>query len=265
MKSLKPVIVKLGGSVITDKGKSFSVKLSALKRLARELATFNGPLIVVHGGGSFGHPVASKYKIAEGYRDKGQLMGFSLTHRAMERLNSHVIDAFQEAGIPAISIQPSACAVVSGGRIKSMEIEPLKKLLSLGLVPVLYGDAVPDRRMGMSIISGDQIVVHLVKELGASRVIIGVDVDGVYATNPKKDGEAALVKKITPTNVKLIASADAAGVKDVTGGMRKKVEELMKLTALGIEAEIVNAAKPNIIKDAIHGKRGLGTIVSGRQ
>ncbi len=259
---MKPVVVKLGGSVITDKNKSFSIKLATLKRLARELATFKGPLIVVHGGGSFGHPVASKYKIAEGYRGKSQLMGLSLTHRAMERLNSHVIDAFQKAGIPAIAIQPSACAVVSDGRIKSMEVQPIKKLLALRLVPVLYGDAVPDCKRGMSILSGDQIVVYLAKELGASRVIVGVDVDGVCTTNPKKDEDAILVRKITPDDRGLITSVDAAGMKDVTGGMRKKVEELLELATKGIKAEIVNATKPNVIKDATHGKRGLGTIIS---
>lgn len=259
---MKPLIVKLGGSVVTDKGKKFMVKSGVLRRLARELATYRGPLVVIHGGGSFGHPVASKYSIADGYKKKSQLMGLSLTHQAMERLNSYVIQAFQGAGIPAVPVQPSACAVVSDGRIKSMEITPIKELLSRGFTPVLYGDAVPDLKTGISILSGDQIVVYLARKLGAPRVVLGVDVDGVFAANPKKEEGPMLVKKITPADWKLVAYLGTAGAGDVTGGMRKKVEELLELAKQGVEAEVVNATKPNFLKKAIHGKSGQGTIIS---
>lgn len=261
---MKPLIVKLGGSVITDKRRPFTVKRATLARLARELTAVRKPLVVVHGGGSFGHPVASKYRIAEGYKNKSQLMGLSLTHRAMERLNVYVIEALQKAGIQAIAIQPSACAAVSGGRIRSMELTPIKKLLTLGLVPVLYGDAVPDLRKGMSILSGDQIVAYLARELDAVRVILGVDVNGVYTANPKNDRRAKLVRKITPVDRELVTSLDVAGVKDVTGGMRTKVKELLPLAMCGVEAEIVNATKPGVIRKAIQGKRGLGTVVRRR-
>ena len=44
----------------------------------------------------------------------------------------------------------------------------------------------------------------------------------------------------------------AAGSGDVTGGMRKKVEELLALAKQGVEAEIVNATK-KIAQEAIDG------------
>ncbi len=262
---MKPLIVKLGGSVITDKHRRFAVKRSALKRLASELAAVKGPLVVVHGGGSFGHPLASKYKIDEGYKNERQLMGLSLTHRAMERLNAHVIDALQKAGLPAIAIPPSACAVVSDGRIRSMELAPIKKLLELGLAPILYGDAVPDLSRGMCILSGDQLIVHLARELGAGRVVLGVDVDGVYTGDPKVDLNVKLVPEITLANwPKLVESISSAGGKDVTGGMANKVRELLALAERGVEAEIVNATKPGTLRRAILGERGLGTRVVAR-
>jgi isopentenyl phosphate kinase len=258
----RPLIVKFGGSTITDKRKKFAIKLAALKRLASEVAAVKGPLAIVHGGGSFGHPVASEYAIANGYKHRGQLMGLSLTHRAMEKLNAKVIDALQRAGLPAVAIQPSACVVVSGGRIKSMELTPVRKFLELGIVPVFYGDAVPDLDRGMSILSGDQLVVYLARKLNASRVILGVDVDGVYTADPKASGDAKLIKTITPfTWRKIRKFLGAAGERDVTGGMAKKVEELLALAKSGIEAEIVNGAKPGVLKRAILGERGLGTRI----
>jgi len=261
---MNPLIVKLGGSVITDKRKKFAVRRSVLKRLAGELAAAKKPLVIVHGGGSFGHPVASKYGIANGYKGKRQLMGLSLTHRAMEKLNSHVIDALQEAGVPAIAIQPSACAAVSDSRIQAMELAPVRKLLELGLVPVLYGDAVPDMSRGMSILSGDQLVVYLARELDAERVIICVDVDGVYTVDPKKR-TTKLIPFITPVSWPRVSRfIRVPQGPDVTGGMANKVRELLTLAEIDVEAEIVNAAKPGILKKAMSGERGLGTRITAR-
>lgn len=262
---MRPLIVKLGGSVITDKSKKFTVRSAVLHRLCRELTAARGPLVVVHGGGSFGHPLASEYGIAAGYKEERQLMGFSLTRRAMEKLNAQVIDALQEAGIPAVSVQPSACAVVRDGRIESMELTPVRKMLDLGLVPVLYGDAVVDAVKGMSILSGDQLTVHLACELDAARVVVGIDVDGVFTADPKLQKKAKLVQKITPANwPEVVKSLGGVGKPDVTGGIANKVRELLTLTGRGIEAEIVNAAKPNVLKRAISGERGLGTIITRR-
>lgn len=259
---MRPLIVKLGGSVITDKRGRFSVKLSSLRRLARELKAADGPLVVVHGGGSYGHPIASKFEIARGFKNEEQLMGFSLTHRAMEELNTHVIEALQRAGLPAIAIQPSACSVVSDGRIVRMELAPLHKFLELGIVPVTYGDVVPDLSRGMSILSGDQLVVYLARELGASRVILGADVDGVFTADPKLRSREKLIRVITPSSWRdVVKSIGVASGPDVTGGMAKKVEELLILAESGIEAEIVNAAKADTLKRAILGERGLGTKI----
>ncbi|KXB00562.1 hypothetical protein AKJ48_01700 [candidate division MSBL1 archaeon SCGC-AAA261O19] len=259
---MKPLIVKLGGSIITDKSKEFTVREDALNRLAEELTSVEGPLIVVHGGGSFGHPLASKYGINSGYENKSQLMGFALTHRAMEELNSAVVSTLQDASIPAVPIQPSACVIVENGEISSIEVSSIRKLLELGLVPVMYGDAVPDLERGMSILSGDQLVVFLARELGVERVILGVDTDGVYTGDPKKDEEAELLPKITPKNWQEIKDSLSTGAApDVTGGMRRKVEELLKLPEIGIEAQIINASKPKTLKKAIKGDKSLGTRI----
>lgn len=259
---MKPLIVKLGGSVITDKRKPFTIKRSVIKRLARELKDVKGSLVIVHGGGSFGHPLALKYKIADGYHGKDQLMGVSLTHLAMEKLNKYLVEALQKEGIPAIAFQPSACVLSSNGRIKSMELRPLERMLALGLVPVLYGDVVFDVVKGISIVSGDQMVSYLARKLGASRVVFGVDVDGVFTSCPKKDSRAELLRVITPSDVGSLASVWEGESGDVTGGMRAKVQELLELAKFGIEAEIVNAARPNVLREALLGKRGLGTVVT---
>ncbi|MEM4243656.1 MAG: hypothetical protein QXP44_02510, partial [Candidatus Bathyarchaeia archaeon] len=51
----KPTILKIGGSVITDKNGELAARTEVINRLAEEIAKANTKnLIIVHGGGSFG-------------------------------------------------------------------------------------------------------------------------------------------------------------------------------------------------------------------
>ncbi len=110
--SVKPTDLKLGGSVITDKKKPSTPNLEAIERLADEIAQAKvSSLILVHGGGSFGHPVAKQYNLNEGYGDPSQVTGFSETHRAMTKLNILVMEALINHNINAIVVQPSSCVV----------------------------------------------------------------------------------------------------------------------------------------------------------
>jgi len=264
MASKKPLIVKLGGSVITDKKRPFTIRKRELARLSRELSGSRYPLIVVHGGGSFGHPVAAKYQLEQGYKHPAQRIGITLTRLAMNRLNTAVVYSLYSAGLPAVSIQPSACMTLDNGKIKTANLSPIKKMLKLGMVPVLYGDVVFDEMRGVGILSGDQLVSYLAQRLAARRVIVGVDVNGVYTSNPKLDKNARLLPLITPSTWKDLSFGFDEKTKDITGGMGYKIEELLKLAKAGIESEIVNALKPGTIHQLVTGKKGLGTIIRGK-
>ncbi|MEM2263300.1 MAG: isopentenyl phosphate kinase, partial [Candidatus Bathyarchaeia archaeon] len=191
MSQAKPTILKIGGSVITDKSKEMSVRMDIISRLADEILEADPKsLIIVHGGGSFGHPVAQKYAIKEGFKDPSQIIGFAETHHVMTVLNGLFMDALIWRGIPAVSITPSSCILTKNGRIACFEDALLKRLLEMGFIPVLYGDAVLDTELGFTILSGDQITAFLALRLNAKNVVIGVDVDGLYDQDPKINAEA---------------------------------------------------------------------------
>ena len=63
------IILKVGGSILTNKGSESEIDSKSLKRIACEikksLDNSSKELIIVHGAGSFGHPPAKKYKIGE--------------------------------------------------------------------------------------------------------------------------------------------------------------------------------------------------------
>ncbi len=261
--SVKLIVLKLGGSVITDKKKLSTPNLEAIERMADEISQAKvSSLILVHGGGSFGHQVAKQYNLAEGYRDPSQVIGFSETHRAMTKLNILVMEALINHNINAIVVQPSSCVVTKAGRIQSIELKPMKKMLNMGLVPVLYGDAVLDSEKGFAILSGDQLVASLAINFGASRIIMGGDVDGLYTADPKSGCSAKLVQRVTLEDLKN-QKHEIKGSKatDVTGGMLGKMRELIPAIEQNIQTLIVNATKPLRVYKAIKGEEVIGTII----
>lgn len=259
----KLAVLKLGGSVITDKGKPMTPNLDAIQRLAKEIADANVErLIIVHGGGSFGHPLARQYKIKEGYEDPLQVEGFSKTHQAMLELNKLVVDALIRHNIAAFSVSPSSCVVTKAGRIHVFYDSTLTRLLDKGFVPVLFGDAVLDNNIGFTILSGDQLVATLATRFKANRIIFGADVDGLYTADPKTADSAQLIPHIKLQELKiLLHSIEEAKVTDVTGGMLGKILELMPAIDADIPTIIVNAAEEDNVYKALRAEKVVGTLI----
>jgi len=249
--------------VITDKKKPLTPNLNAIGRLADEISQANiSSLILVHGGGSFGHPVAEKYGIAKGYVDPSQVLGFAATHLAMTLLNSWVMEALISRNIPAVEVHPSSCLVTTDGRIRNMELKPLIKMIKMGVVPVLYGDAVPDSTKGFTILSGDQLVSWLAIKLGAERIIMGADVDGLYTADPKTDSSAQLVDHITLEELKSLEyNIEGSKATDVTGGMLGKMREVILAIEHGIKTVIVNATLSGTVYKSLTEKKVKGTVI----
>lgn len=255
------IILKLGGSLLTDKTKKFSIRTKVLRRVASEIKAADKRVIIVHGGGSFGHPIASKYGLSEGFRKKSQLQGVALTRAAMGKFNQMVVEALVKCGINAVSLQPSANIVCENRRIKSFDTSILKKFISLGITPVLYGDVVLDTRQKFCILSGDQIVSYLAGVFKPEKVIFAVDVDGIFDKNPKKYRDAKLVREIDQRNYRKILARIKPLKNDVTGGIRGKILELLRLAGKGYESHIINALAAGRLKKSLLGIEVIGTVI----
>ena len=73
------VLLKLGGSLITDKDIPYTPRLDKLTDLAQEIKTVldSSPdllLILGHGSGSFGHVAAKKYGTRDGLPAQGGIL-----------------------------------------------------------------------------------------------------------------------------------------------------------------------------------------------
>jgi isopentenyl phosphate kinase len=255
---MKMQILKLGGSVITHKDKYFSPNLENIERLAKEIAiSRTKALIIVHGGGSFGHPLAKKYNISNGLKKNTQLIGFSKTHQAMTSLNQIIVDILIKESVAAFSISTSSMLMTNRKRLLNIDLSIIKKCIETGLIPVLYGDAVLDKEQGFAILSGDQLVTKLAIELKAKQVIFGTDVDGIYTSDPKLDDKAELIEKLSINKMNI--EVGQTTFIDVTGGMMGKIYEAKKAVEAGTNVVFLNAAKANRISIALKREKVIGT------
>ena len=262
--SIKPTVLKLGGSVITHKDKPLTANMPAIRRLAEEIAEAKIPqLIVVHGGGSFGHTMAKEYAIKEGFRgEASQLLGFTKTHQAMITLNNMVLETLIQHNIPVMAIAPSSFIISKSDRIANMTYKPLKRLLDIGAVPLLYGDAVLDSDKGFTILSGDQLVASLAIYFDARRIVVSIDEDGLFTADPKKPGRPDFISKCTLRKLrKLQRQIKSTNTCDVTGGMQGKISELIPAIEAGIPTLIVNGTISRRIYKALKGEKVTGTLI----
>ncbi len=265
--------MKLGGSVITEKGKPFTERVDIIKRLAQEIHEARQEkklnIIVGHGGGSYPHVPAKEYAVHKGVTSERSYEGIAKVQDAASRLNRIIVREFIDAGENAMSIQLSACSIAKGGRIHNMFMKPIEMLLDDGMLPIVYGDVGLDLEKGCCILSTEEIINYMTKNAGEilkgyhiAKILVCGRVDGVFTGNPDNDGESELIPVITPNNIGEVGKylAESSGI-DVTGGMRHKVESMLELAEHGIESEIINALKPDNVKNALLGQDGFGTII----
>ncbi|MCX6764747.1 MAG: isopentenyl phosphate kinase [Candidatus Nealsonbacteria bacterium] len=263
MKNL--IFVKLGGGLITDKTTPYTPKLDVIGRLAQEIIEArkekNFNLLLGHGGGSFPHTSAKKYKTHEGFLNQESKYGFCKVRSDAAELNQIVIKFLIEAGEKVFSIPPSSCFLSSNSEISDSYLKTTKKLLDYNIVPVFYGDAVVDLKKGCCILSTEKILLYLAKKLKPKEVIIADKVDGVFTDDPLKNKEAQFIPKINRKNwnkiKKYLKGSDGI---DVTGGMLHKVEKSLELAKTGSKVLIINGNKPDYLKRALLGEL-LGTQI----
>jgi len=245
------IILKLGGSVITDKSGECRVDKERISSLAKEIASRKNIIpIIIHGAGSCGHPEAKEHHLDKGL-DTTNKAGIFITHHAVRRLNDAVVNALRASGVESVGIHPLDACTAKNGRLISFECGPIKLLLKHGIVPVMHGDVVMDEEKGVCIVSGDQLVSYLAVNLHAERIGLATDVPGVL-----KDGNV-----IPAINKKAISNLEIneSGNTDVTGGMRGKINELLMLAEMGIESNIFHVSRTD---DFLDGRDHGGTIVT---
>src|SRR5205823_3331519 len=145
------LLVKFGGSVLTDKDRLRTPRPAAIRRLAAEAAAVRGPLLVVHGAGSFGHILAARHRLNEGGTAPARRAAAARVQADVRELDRLVVEALSRAGLSAVPIPPAAVLVLDDGNVSTVDVTGFLDFSSLGFTPVTFGDVVRDRRRGLSL------------------------------------------------------------------------------------------------------------------
>ena len=260
------VFLKLGGSLITDKKREQTPRLDVIRRLAEEIrqATDARPdlkLLIGHGSGSYGHFVGQRYRTREGIVNDESWRGYAETGAVAARLNRQVTDALLEAGLPVLSVQPSASALCHDGELLHLEVRPIVTALEKGLIPLVYGDVALDEVRGCTIASTEEVFGYLAKLLRPQRIVLAGIVDGVYDRDPLRDLAARPIADISPANYAKVEQrlGGSHGV-DVTGGMSSKVREMAALARRvpGLVVHLVTGEEPARLRQVLLDPQAAG-------
>lgn len=247
-------VLKIGGSFITKKSGYREPDQAHLAKAAKAVASIwkNGlrDFVLVHGAGSYGHPLVIKHGINDGIDGDGKRIGYSDTHAACSELSLLFVKALIAEGVPAVSIPPAAIIRQKNKRIDDFREDVVNGYLSAGYLPVLYGDMVPDSALGGSVCSGDQIVAYFGWK--AEAMILATIMDGVL------DDKGNVIPLVTSANFPEVSKHLRESEGDVTGAMAGKLRELL---AFKTPSYIVNAAHPDRIEALMAGRKAICTEV----
>ena len=246
------IVIKIGGSALSDKSKTMSFRHDWIENFLKVLVKHyrqGKKFIIVHGGGSFAHPIAYSYNLRR-LISKDQLVGISITDLVLESLNLKILQIMINQGLPARYVKTSDLFEIDkSGEVRIRGVNYLKKLLTLNLVPVLHGDVIYSERFGIEVLSGDTIVKELSKILKPRLVIHLLDVEGVYRDLKSKD----LIRELRSINI--LQKENHQYIIDVTGGIVSKLSSCFEICKLGIDVYLCAIWDLNSIDEILSNRK----------
>jgi len=242
------LLIKLGGSIITNKDKPLSPRRKAIDGIVRSLKKTDEDIIVVHGGGSFGHYWSVKYNMHTKPK-KYDFRGVSKVKNSMVELNKIILDSFLKNKLNPYCLPPTDFMIADKPNTK--KIKEIKKIAESEMIPITFGDALWYGNKKSYILSGDKIMSVLAKVLRPRLSIFVLNVDGLYDNLKTKN----IISEFKNEKISMKKAS-----MDVTGGMSRKVQEATKISKMGLKVFFVNGNKPERIANAIKGKKFEGTL-----
>jgi glutamate 5-kinase len=250
-----PVVLKIGGSLITDKTQESVFQPVVARRLAEEIAAPRQPVLVVHGAGSFGKPPAQRFGYLDGFLSRRRTVVVTHVEELLEDLRHRFLQILRSARVPAYGLSPAALFGVSEGNLRCRDVEPVRELLERGLCPVVSGGIVPDQKRDFAVLSSDYIAAAIAANLPAQRLIFATDVPGLMPPGPDRAEPVPVVHEREDGVRSWLHDAS----QDVSAGMEGKLAAGFFAARAGVEVQIVDGRVPDRVRQALGGAAVVAT------
>ncbi len=273
-------------------GKTFVIKFSGkvtenrdnLASLAEELALLHEVGIrvcVIHGGGKQLNELAEKLGVVQtviaGRRvtDDDTLDLAKMIFRG--KINTEILAEFRRRGIQAVGLSGIDGGVVTAkkrpprdvlnketgetkiidfghvGDVVQVDTSLILKLLESDYLPIISSLGADDDGRIFNI-NADTIAAEIAVGLGAEKLILLTDVNGIYLD---ANDESTKLSRITTGEAREMIDSGKA-----TGGMIPKLENLISLLSRGVHsAHVVSGTQRNSVLAEVFTDEGTGTMV----
>ena len=272
----KTFVVKFSGKVTEDKDN--------LAALAEELALLHQVGIrvcVIHGGGKQLTELAKKLGVVqtviEGRRvtDDDTLELAKMIFRG--KINTEILAQFRRRGVHAVGLSGIDGGVINAikrpprdvlnketgetkivdfghvGDVVNVDASLINTMLDSGYLPIVSSLGADDDGRIFNI-NADTIAAEIAVSLGAEKLILLTDVNGIYLD---EDNEGTKLSKITAADARHLIDSGRA-----TGGMIPKLENLISLLSRGVRsAHVIGGRTRNAILAEVFTDEGTGTMV----
>ena len=264
------VVIKYGGHAMTDPDaqEAFASDVQFLQHVGMFP-------VVVHGGGPQVSAMLDKLGIETPFREGVRVT----TPEAMEIVRMVLTGQVQRRLVSRLNQRDSLAVGISGedgalfnakrrtgvdekgeeidfglvGEITSVDPSAVLELLDAGRIPVISSIAIDqDNARQVLNINADAAASALAVALGASKLLMLTDVEGVYSNYPDPD---SLLHHATPSQLRALGDA-------ISSGMIPKVQACLQAIEGGVDAvHVVDGRQMHSVLIEVMTDEGTGTMV----
>lgn len=245
----------------------FSIQTELLGEISQSIKDALGQedfdLILIHGAGAAGHQLAAEHNHRQGTLTKESFNGALESRIANQKLNLGLIEIFNKAGLRTTAIHTASTITYHNNNLEKVNDEIIKESLRQNCIPVLYGEMVFDKKLGMAICSGDVIASYLSKKLKAEKIFFASDIDGIFDKDPHVNKDAALIEGISLDEIERESDVSESHNTDTTGGLLGKIKNIAKASHSDLKSvEIFNGFQPENFKKVLLNKNFKHTKIN---
>lgn len=244
------VVVKVGTNVMTNRNNRIVGPI--LKNLVRQIAyLYERDIITILV--SSGSAIAGKEVLGECLAEDKTTRRQIYSSVGQPRMMRHYYTMFHNFGMRCAQVLATKRDFAPGKYRENM-INCYEGLLNEGIIPIANEDDAVS--LSMSMFSDNDELASLVAELvGADKLIMLTDIDGLYTGHPDDDKSKLLHEVKVHDKVEKYVQENEKAEGEGRGGMESKLK-IAKLTASKhIPTYIANGKDENIIIDILEGKR----------
>lgn len=259
----KIIVIKYGGNAMINE----QLKQQVMEDIVL-LWLIGVKVVLVHGGGpeinDLMDKLGKKPQFVDGLRVTDKETVDIVQMVLAGKVNKTLVNLLQKKGGNAMGISGMDGRLIEAeikderlgyvGKIKKVNISPVIDLLEKGYIPVVSTIGC-DKQGNAYNINGDTAAAFIAGALGAQRLIMMTDIDGILRD---KDDSSTIIPQITISEIKQLKAEGT-----ISGGMIPKVDCCVEAIHKGVKnVVIMDGRVPHSILMELLTDEGAGTMVS---